>query len=125
VGRSLALLNTAYTLAGRGRHVLVVDMDLEAPGISGFLSRQQELASPAAARPLDVLSLLWEAIAAVRAGGKLADAARNLPPVSSYVRAVREDKLEDLRPKLGYWAAWMCSAPTSNATTGTVLRNWG
>jgi cytochrome c-type biogenesis protein CcmH/NrfG/MinD-like ATPase involved in chromosome partitioning or flagellar assembly len=101
VGRSLALLNTAYTLAGRGRHVLVVDMDLEAPGISGFLSRQQELASPAAARPLDVLSLLWEAIAAVRAGGKLADAARNLPPVSSYVRAVREDKLEDLRPKLG------------------------
>src|ERR1019366_1396294 len=41
VGRSLALLNAAYTLAGRGRHVLVVDMDLEAPGISSFLLGQK------------------------------------------------------------------------------------
>ena len=32
VGRSMALMNVAYTLAGQGRHVLVVDMDLEAPG---------------------------------------------------------------------------------------------
>jgi len=39
VGRSMALMNVAYTLAGRGRHVLVVDMDLEAPGLSGFLHR--------------------------------------------------------------------------------------
>ena len=38
VGRSLAVMNVAYTLAGRGRHVLVVDMDLEAPGLSGPVS---------------------------------------------------------------------------------------
>jgi cellulose biosynthesis protein BcsQ len=36
VGRSMALLNVAYALAGKGRHVLMVDMDLEAPGLSGF-----------------------------------------------------------------------------------------
>ena len=40
VGRSLAVMNVAYTLAGWGRHVLMVDMDLEAPGISGFLQRR-------------------------------------------------------------------------------------
>lgn len=32
VGRSLAMANLAYTLAKAGRKVLVVDMDLEAPG---------------------------------------------------------------------------------------------
>ena len=46
VGRSLAVMNVAYTLAGWGRHVLIVDMDLEAPGISGFLQRSNELAGP-------------------------------------------------------------------------------
>ncbi len=33
VGRTLALLNVAYELADSGRRVLVVDFDLEAPGI--------------------------------------------------------------------------------------------
>ena len=43
VGRSMALLNVAYALAGRGRHVLMLDLDLEAPGLSGFLDRAKEL----------------------------------------------------------------------------------
>lgn len=34
VGRSMALINTAGILAGRGFRVLVIDMDLEAPGLS-------------------------------------------------------------------------------------------
>ena len=34
VGRSMALLNTAGILAGRGFRVLVLDLDLEAPGLS-------------------------------------------------------------------------------------------
>ncbi len=34
VGRSMALINTAGNLAGRGFRVLVVDLDLEAPGLS-------------------------------------------------------------------------------------------
>ncbi len=121
VGRSLALLNTAYTLASRGRHVLVVDMDLEAPGISSFLVRQKELAVPKAAHPLDVLALLSAAIAALKAGGAPKDVASKLPPVSTYIRSVADDKLAPLRPKLGqlgrldvvvadrdhdYWRRW-------------------
>ena len=44
VGRSMAVLNLAYALAAKGRHVLVLDMDLEAPGLSGFLHREREIA---------------------------------------------------------------------------------
>ena len=121
VGRSLALLNAAYTLAGRGRHVLVVDMDLEAPGISSFLLGQKELAAPKTAHPLDVLALLSEAIAAVKAGGAPKDVASNLPPISNYIRSVADEKLAPLRPKMGqvgrldvvvadrdhdYWRRW-------------------
>lgn len=36
VGRTMALVNTAATLAADGRRVLVVDFDLEAPGITTF-----------------------------------------------------------------------------------------
>ena len=43
VGRSMAVLNLAYSLAAKGRHVLVLDMDLEAPGLSGFLHRGKEI----------------------------------------------------------------------------------
>ncbi len=121
VGRSLALLNVAYTLAGRGRHVLVVDMDLEAPGISRFLLDQKELAAPMTAHTLDVLALLSEAIAAIKAGGEPKEVASNLPAVSNYFRSVADEKLAPLRPRLGqvgrldvvvadrgqdYWRRW-------------------
>ena len=36
VGRTMALVNAAVDLAGRGRRVLVVDCDLEAPGLDTF-----------------------------------------------------------------------------------------
>ncbi|MCP4654065.1 MAG: AAA family ATPase [bacterium] len=36
VGRTLALANLAYSLASRGKRVVVVDMDLEAPALDGF-----------------------------------------------------------------------------------------
>jgi len=42
VGRSMALLNCAYVLAGIGRRVLMVDMDLEAPGLSYLIERQEK-----------------------------------------------------------------------------------
>ena len=101
VGRSMALMNVAYTLAGRGRHVLVVDMDLEAPGLSGFLQRSEELAEPEAAHPKDILTLLGEAARALRAGGAIEEIAQRLPPLTHYIRAVAEEKLEALQPKLG------------------------
>jgi MinD-like ATPase involved in chromosome partitioning or flagellar assembly len=101
VGRSMALMNVAYTLAGRGRHVLVVDMDLEAPGLSGFLHRSKELAEPEAAHPKDILTLLGEATRALRAGGAVEEMVQRLPPLADYIRAVAEQKLEALQPKLG------------------------
>jgi cellulose biosynthesis protein BcsQ/tetratricopeptide (TPR) repeat protein len=42
VGRSMALLNCAYVLAGLGRRVLMVDMDLEAPGLSYLIEREKK-----------------------------------------------------------------------------------
>ena len=36
VGRTMALVNVAVELAQRGRRVLAVDFDLEAPGIDTF-----------------------------------------------------------------------------------------
>jgi hypothetical protein len=101
VGRSMAVMNVAYTLAGRGRHVLVVDMDLEAPGISGFLHRSKELAEPDAAHPKDILTLLGEATRALEPDGPVEEMAKSIPPVSNYFRAVAEKNLESLQPKLG------------------------
>jgi len=101
VGRSLAVMNVAYTLAGWGRHVLLVDMDLEAPGISGFLQRNKELAEPESAHPKDILTLLGEAIRTVRNSGSPDEIEHSLPPLSNYIRAVAEDKLAALRPQLG------------------------
>ena len=36
VGRTMALVNVAYELVRRGRRVLAVDFDLEAPGLETF-----------------------------------------------------------------------------------------
>lgn len=44
VGRSLALLNVGYLLAGMNRRVLMVDADLEAPGLTVYLMGENRLA---------------------------------------------------------------------------------
>ncbi|MEZ5330228.1 MAG: tetratricopeptide repeat protein [Verrucomicrobiales bacterium] len=43
VGRSMALINVAGILAGRGFRVLALDMDLEAPGISYLMRHEANL----------------------------------------------------------------------------------
>lgn len=93
VGRSMALLNTAYALVGRGRHVLIVDFDLEAPGVSGFLLRNGELDQAADSEVGDAVDL----ISAAHKAGRLVD----VPPIERYVRSVPPAKLEVLTPKLG------------------------
>ena len=50
VGRSMALINTAGILAGRGFRVLVIDLDLEAPGLS-YLNPDAPDASPTKRKP--------------------------------------------------------------------------
>lgn len=97
VGRSLALLNTAYDLVSRGRHVLIIDMDLEAPGLSGFLLRHGELLPSPGHRPQDILSLLSLALDAARRNASATD----LPPISNFLRSVRPENLSSLDPKFG------------------------
>jgi MinD-like ATPase involved in chromosome partitioning or flagellar assembly len=43
VGRSSALAYTAYILASKGRKVVCVDMDLEAPGITALFGKEKEV----------------------------------------------------------------------------------
>lgn len=45
VGRSTALAMLAYLLARQGRKVLLVDFDLESPGLSGLLLPQEKMAA--------------------------------------------------------------------------------
>src|SRR5437016_1288362 len=56
VGRTMALLNAACILAGRGRRVLMIDFDLEAPGLT-FLALKQLSPSPEA-RPSGLVELI-------------------------------------------------------------------
>ena len=44
VGRSMALVNVAGIMAGRGFRILALDMDLEAPGISYLMRQEAQLA---------------------------------------------------------------------------------
>jgi tetratricopeptide (TPR) repeat protein len=85
VGRSMAVLNLAFALAGKGRHVLVLDMDLEAPGISGFLHREKEIAGFARR---DMVDLVSQAFTALLPLDPLA-----LPPVTEYVVPILSEKL--------------------------------
>ena len=110
VGRSMALLNVGYALASRGRRVLLIDMDLEAPGLSRFLLDSDELAlrPPDAKRhQFDVLDLLaWAKDFAVsRRDGRIEEEEirRQGPALSNYAIPVKREKLdvESLRPRLG------------------------
>lgn len=46
VGRSMAVINVAGIIASRGFRVLVIDMDLEAPGISYLSNSEETIGSP-------------------------------------------------------------------------------
>ena len=95
VGRTMALVNVAYTLAARGRNVLLVDFDLEAPGLSVFLQRGDELEG---VPPRDGLDLLAWAKGQFESIDTSIQASR-----LDYVVSVRPDKLDckALRPQLG------------------------
>lgn len=56
VGRTMTLVNTAYALAKMGARVLMVDFDLEAPGMSHFFAKEvRERRQPGARDALDLL----------------------------------------------------------------------
>ncbi|MER7186107.1 FxSxx-COOH system tetratricopeptide repeat protein [Streptomyces hyaluromycini] len=57
-GRTMALVNTAWILAGNGLRVLVVDWDLEAPGLHTYL--QPLLADPELTETSGVIEMVQE-----------------------------------------------------------------
>ncbi len=97
VGRSLAALNCAYALASRGRQVLLIDMDLEAPGLSGYLHRERQLRKRRN-RNKGILDLLTAvkplALQRVRPG----DAVKELPSLSAFRSSVKPSCLK--KPRL-------------------------
>lgn len=88
VGRSMALLNVAYALAAKGRNILVLDMDLEAPGVSGFLHREKEFERFA---PRDMVDLVEWAKQA-----RLPVASDAFPSRTDYVVSIAREKLEPI-----------------------------
>lgn len=104
VGRSMAVLNCAYALAGRGRHVLVIDMDLEAPGLSEFL--QYDEGETQGSPEFDAIDLVTWARDLARAAGsavRTPDFQLPAPPnPSAYIRWAPNKELEKVRPRLGW-----------------------
>lgn len=60
VGRTMALVNAACILAGRGRRVLMIDFDLEAPGLTMLALKQ--LVSPSETRPAGLVDLIYDVL---------------------------------------------------------------
>lgn len=58
VGRTMALANMAVLMAQRGRRVLCVDWDLEAPGLHLYFQEERALAAPGATGLLDLVEAL-------------------------------------------------------------------
>src|SRR3954447_15767946 len=71
-GRSMALANVAWILAANGKRVLVIDWDLEAPGLHRYFHpflRDQELV-----RSDGLIDFIWEYVEqAVSPGDKAKD----------------------------------------------------
>lgn len=67
VGRTMALANVAFLAAMNGKRVLVMDWDLEAPGLSYYFRGMQEAGAAKALRAAPgVLDLVWNWSSALR-----------------------------------------------------------
>ena len=95
VGRSMAVLNIAYALVAKGRNVLVLDMDLEAPGLSGFLRRQGEIGALARYDVLDLVRWAADFSNACRQSSEPLDRA-SFPPLTDFIVSVPREKLESM-----------------------------
>ncbi len=74
VGRTMALANTAFLAAVNGARVLVMDWDLEAPGLAYYFRGMQEGAGARAIRTAPgVLDLVWEWSSSVRGAATLTE----------------------------------------------------
>jgi tetratricopeptide (TPR) repeat protein len=103
VGRTLALANVAYLMASRGRNVLLIDMDLEAPGLGIFLQTLEELGEPA---PADIIDLLaWaNAIATDSEPVEgIPSVQMAFPPIQDFTTPIKPERIVggNLNPQLG------------------------
>ena len=97
VGRTMALVNCAYALAASGRNVLVMDMDLEAPGLSSFLVDRKEVTYT---NKSDILTLIeWAKGLVGKPGVDLEFLRTKSPPLANFIASVDPKKL--IQPKLG------------------------
>jgi len=109
VGRTMALLNCAYALASKGRNVLAIDMDLEAPGLSKFLHDQGETEPSGGGDVVELLAwakgIMGSKPEAQSAKDFLAEQKEALasdpPSLAMYLSPLKEGKLDDLKPRLG------------------------
>jgi len=98
VGRSMAVLNVAYALAAKGRNVLVLDMDLEAPGLSGFLHRHQEIERFADRDMVDLIR--WANTVPVPADDPVRPTEPlSFPPLTDFAVPIPSDKLGSIPRK--------------------------
>ena len=104
VGRSMALLNVAYALIARGRNVLILDMDLEAPGITAFLGRNEELEPHTGGDILDLIKWARD-FSEQRRKSQITkeDVIRDGPDLIGFIERVKAEKLNvsSLTPRLG------------------------
>jgi tetratricopeptide (TPR) repeat protein/MinD-like ATPase involved in chromosome partitioning or flagellar assembly len=94
VGRTMALANVAYFMARRGRNVLVVDLDMEAPGLGVFLKSLDELGEPAAVDVIDLLA--WANTVAARDGEPvegIPSLQSAYPPIEDYTTPIKPERL--------------------------------
>ena len=104
VGRTMAMLNVGYCLASWGRNVLMLDMDLEAPGLSGFLATERANFTENHHDMIDVVA--WARERATEAGEEWlhAEAIRSGSPCweDTVVNLMDATTIpEQLRPRLG------------------------
>jgi CO dehydrogenase nickel-insertion accessory protein CooC1 len=84
VGRSMALANVAEVLAARGYNVLVIDWDLEAPGIESYFFEDERSLRDVEARP-GLVDLLIEYKDALR-GIQPRDISRSEPSANNMIQ---------------------------------------
>src|SRR5580704_13816247 len=104
VGRTLAIVNVAYLMARRGRNVLLIDMDLEAPGLGVFLRTLGELGDPAPADIIDLLSLANTITMDTDLVDGNPSAQMAFPPIQDYATQIQPERIAGgiLKPQFGF-----------------------
>ncbi len=90
-GRTMALSNVAWVLASNGRHVLLIDWDLEAPGLHRYL--RPFLIDPELASTVGLIDFVWDAaqvsVSPVEDNGQ--PASTEFPSLEDYVVGLNWD----------------------------------